>query len=356
MANKQKSIDLLLGLAKERILILDGAMGTALQALKLGESDYRNAGLEKHNKDLKGNQDLLNLTAPEKIQKIHEDYLLAGADIIETNTFNGTSVSQSEYATEHLAYEINFEGARLACAAVDKIGKDTPDRPRFIAGALGPTNKTLTVSPRVSDPTYRAISFDAMKDSYKEAARGLMKGGADFLLIETIFDTLNAKAVIVAIEELKEETGSDIPLAISLTVTDLSGRTLSGQTVEGFWYSVRHAKPFAVGLNCSFGAQDLRPFIAELSRVADTLICAYPNAGLPNELGEYTETPDMTASELAEWAKSGFLNIVGGCCGTTPDHIKAIAAQVEEYDPREVPVRKPYLRLSGLEALTVDRV
>ena len=341
----------LLAAAGERILVLDGAMGTVIQSLGLEEDDYRNGQVKGNNKDLKGNQDILNLTAPDKIRYIHEQYLKAGADIIETNTFNGTSISQSEYATEALAYDINFEGAKLAREAADKIA--TKARPRFVAGALGPTNKTLSVSPKVSDPSFRAVTFQAVKDSYKEAARGLLEGGADFLLVETIFDTLNAKAAIVAAEELKQELKTDIPLALSLTVTDLSGRTLSGQTVEAFWYSVRHARPFSVGLNCAFGAQDLRPFVAELSRAADTLICAYPNAGLPNELGEYTETPDMTASELSEWAKSGFLNIVGGCCGTTPDHISTIAEHVGKFPPREIPHHGPALRLAGLEPMTV---
>jgi len=342
----------LLDKAKERILILDGAMGTALQALKLKEEDYRNPELGDNGRDLKGNQDILNLTAPQVITKVHQEYLAAGADIIETNTFNGTSISQSEYATERWAYKINFEGARLAREAAVKIETET-GAPRYVAGALGPTNKTLSVSPRVSDPAYRAVSFDEVKASYKEAGKGLVEGGADFLLVETIFDTLNAKAAVFAIEDLKDDLGRDIPLALSLTVTDLSGRTLSGQTVEAFWYSIRHAKPFAVGLNCAFGAQDLRPFVAELSKIADTLILAYPNAGLPNELGEYTETPDMTASELSEWAKSGFLNIVGGCCGTTPAHIAAIRKGVSKFPPRQIPKHKPVLRLAGLEAATI---
>jgi 5-methyltetrahydrofolate--homocysteine methyltransferase len=344
--------DKLLTEARERILILDGAMGTLLQGLKLGEADYRGARFAKHNRDLKGNQDILNLTQPEKIRAAHVAYLEAGADIIETNTFNATAVSQAEYGTEALAFEINREGARLAREAADAAAEKTGTA-RFVAGALGPTNKTLSVSPDVSDPVFRAITFDVMKDAYKEAAKGLVEGGADFLLVETIFDTLNAKAAIVGIAELEEQKGRKVPLALSLTVTDLSGRTLSGQTVEAFWYAVRHANPFAVGLNCAFGAQDLRPFVAELSRVADALILAYPNAGLPNELGDYTETPDMTASELAEWAKSGFLNIVGGCCGTTPDHIREIAKRVARFHPRQVPHHAPALRLSGLEPLTI---
>jgi 5-methyltetrahydrofolate--homocysteine methyltransferase len=347
---RKPDIKPLLEASKERILILDGAMGTAIQDLKLVEEDYRNDDVEDINQDLKGNQDILNLTAPEKIRGIHEDYLAAGAEIIETNTFNGTSISQAEYGTEALAYKINFEGARLAREAADKFADKGTQR--FVAGAIGPTNKTLSVSPKVSDPGYRAVTFDEVKASYYEAAKALIEGGADFLLIETIFDTLNAKAAVYAAQDLKDDLGYDIPIALSLTVTDLSGRTLSGQTVEAFWYSMRHAKPFAVGLNCAFGAQDLRPFVSELSRIADTLILAYPNAGLPNELGEYTETPNMTASELLEWANSGFLNIVGGCCGTTPAHIKAIADAVAPCPPRQIPSHKPALRLAGLEAAT----
>ncbi|HXV74011.1 MAG TPA: homocysteine S-methyltransferase family protein [Sphingomonadales bacterium] len=347
----ERRFDIFLKEARERILILDGAMGTLLQDLRLGEGDYRGKRFAKHAKDLKGNQDILNLTQPEKIRAAHDAYLQAGADIVETNTFNSTAVSQGEYGTEKLAFEINCAGARLAREAADASAEKT-GKPRFVAGAMGPTNKTLSVSPDVSNPVFRAITFDAMKDAYKEAARGLAEGGADFLLAETIFDTLNAKAAIVGVEELKKETGRHIPLALSLTVTDLSGRTLSGQTVEAFWYSIRHARPFAVGLNCAFGAQDLRPFVAELSRVADALLLAYPNAGLPNELGDYTETPEITASELAEWAKSGFLNIVGGCCGTTPAHIREIAARVSRFAPRQVPHHAPALRLAGLEPLT----
>lgn len=347
----ERRFDILLKEARERILILDGAMGTLLQDLKLTEADYRGARFAKHPKDLKGNQDILNLTQPEKIRAAHRAYLEAGADIVETNTFNATAVSQGEYGTEKFAFEINREGARLAREAADAASEKT-GKLRFVAGALGPTNKTLSVSPNVSDPVFRAITFEAMKNAYREAAKGLAEGGADFLLVETIFDTLNAKAAIVGIDELAEERGRAIPLALSLTVTDLSGRTLSGQTVEAFWYSIRHARPFAVGLNCAFGAQDLRPFVAELSRVADTLLIAYPNAGLPNELGDYTETPDMTASELAEWAKSGFLNVVGGCCGTTPGHIREIAKRVARFPPRQAPHHAPSLRLAGLEPLT----
>jgi len=342
----------LLKAADERILILDGAMGTALQGLKFEEADYRGERFVDHTHDLKGNQDVLNLTQPGAIEGVHETYLAAGADIVETNTFNSTAVSQAEYGLEGLARELNREGARLARKAADFWSTTTPDKPRYVAGAMGPTNKTLSVSPDINNPAYRAVTYEQMEDAYREAAQGLIEGGADFLLIETIFDTLNAKAAVAAVRSLAPEYG-ELPIVLSLTVTDLSGRTLSGQTVEAFWNSVRHAKPLAVGLNCAFGAADLRPYIRELSRMADTRIIAYPNAGLPNEIGEYTETPDVTAAELGEWAKSGFLNIVGGCCGTTPDHIRAIALAVHQRPPRTVPEATPTLRLSGLEALTV---
>jgi 5-methyltetrahydrofolate--homocysteine methyltransferase len=340
-------------LALKNILVMDGAMGTSLQDCKLTEANFRGSQFKDHSDDLKGNNDILCLTQPEIIAKIHNEYLEAGADIICTNTFNGTSVSQSEYALEGQAYEINAVGARLARQAADIWTKKDPSKPRFVAGSMGPTNRTLSISPDISRPGFRAIDFDTLKDAYKEQAEGLIAGGADYILIETIFDTLNAKAAIVAVEEVSEKLGQKIAMALSVTVTDLSGRTLSGQTVEAFWHSIRHAKPLSVGLNCSFGAQDLRPFVRELSKSADTLICAYPNAGLPNEMGEYTETPDVTAGELDEWSSSGFLNIVGGCCGTTPAHIKAISEVVRNYDARHVPDLEPALRLSGLEPLTV---
>lgn len=346
-------IERLLALAGERILILDGAMGTALQSLKLEEADYRGDRLAAHNSDLKGNQDILNLTRPDVIANVHREYFRAGADIVETNTFNSTSISQAEYGTGDLAYEISFEGARLARQVADLIGAEE-DRPLFVAGAMGPTNKTLSVSPDIDNPAYRAVEFEEVASAYKTAARGLIEGGADFILIETIFDTLNAKAAVAGVMDLADEIGQVVPIILSLTVTDLSGRTLSGQTVEGFWNSIRHAKPLAVGLNCAFGAQDLRPYIRELSRIADVPIIAYPNAGLPNELGDYTETPDVTAGELGEWAKAGFLNIVGGCCGTTPAHISAIRDAALKHGPRHVPDPTPSLRLAGLEALTVQ--
>ena len=339
--------------AAKRILILDGAMGTALQAYKLDEAAFRGDRFADHGQDMKGNNDILNLTRPDILRDIHTGYLEAGADIVETNTFNGTSISQADYGTQDLASEINLEGAKLAREAADAQSAKTPDRPRFVMGSMGPTNKTLSVSPDVSDPGFRAVTFDEVKDAYKESARGLVDGGADFLAIETIFDTLNAKAAIVGVEELAEERGSEVPVILSMTVTDLSGRTLSGQTVEAFWHSVRHARPLAVGLNCSFGALDLRPFVAELARLADTMVISFPNAGLPNELGEYDETPDVTAGELGQWATDGLLNIIGGCCGTTPAHIRAIADAVAKAAPRAIPENGLALRLSGLEPLTI---
>lgn len=339
--------------AAKRILVLDGAMGTALQAYKLDEAAFRGERFADHGHDLKGNNDILCLTRPDVLGEIHTGYLEAGADIIETNTFNGTSISQADYGAEDLAYEINLEGARLARQAADAMSAATPDKPRFVMGSMGPTNKTLSVSPDVSNPGFRAVTFDEVRDAYKDSARGLLDGGADFLGVETIFDTLNAKAAIVGIEELAEERGGEIPIILSMTVTDLSGRTLSGQTVEAFWHSVRHANPLAVGLNCSFGALDLRPFVAELARLADVMIISFPNAGLPNELGEYDETPDVTAGELSGWAADGLLNIVGGCCGTTAAHIRAIAGAVASEKPRAIPESATALRLSGLEPLTV---
>lgn len=354
MSTYLSKIDQLLEAAQTGILVLDGATGTSLQGFKLEEGDFRGERLATHNQDLKGNNDILCLTRPEIVRAVHDGFLEAGADIIETNTFNGTSISQADYATESLAYEINKQGAEIARQAADDWTEKTPDKPRFVAGSMGPTNKTLSVSPDVSNPGFRSVSFDEVRDSYRTQAEGLVDGGVDFLLIETIFDTLNAKAAIMGLAEMNVERGTNVPLALSLTVTDLSGRTLSGQTVEAFWNSVRHASPFAVGLNCSFGAADLRPFVAEIGKLADCLVIAFPNAGLPNELGEYDETPDVTASELNEWATAGLLNIVGGCCGTTPAHIAAIAETVADIAPREVPERPRALRLSGLEPMNID--
>lgn len=319
----------------QRIVILDGAMGTMIQRYKLGEADYRGERFQDHPKDLKGNNELLQFTRPDVIGEIHEKYLAAGADIIETNTFGATSVAQEDYGLAPLAREMNVAAAKLARAACDKFS--TPDKPRFVAGALGPTPRTASISPDVNDPAARNISFDELRTAYREQAEGLLEGGADLFLVETIFDTLNAKAAIFALDELMEETGQRLPVIISGTVTDASGRILSGQTVTAFWHSVRHAKPIAVGLNCALGATLMRPYIEELSRVAgDTFISCYPNAGLPNPMSEtgFDETPEITGGLLEEFAKAGFLNIAGGCCGTTPEHIAAIAQRVGRYRPR----------------------
>ena len=319
----------------ERIAIIDGAMGTMIQRYKLGEADFRNASLAGHGKDLKGNNDLLVLTRPDVIGEIHRQYLAAGADLIETNTFGATSVAQEDYGLAHLAREMNVAAARLAREAADAYS--TPDKPRFVAGALGPTPKTASISPDVNDPGARNVSFDQLRDAYKEQAAGLLEGGCDLFLVETIFDTLNAKAAIFALDELMEETGERLPVIISGTVTDASGRILSGQTVAAFWHSVRHARPLAVGLNCALGAAVMRPYIEELSKVAaDTWVSCYPNAGLPNPMSEtgFDETPDVTGGLMEGFAKAGFLNIAGGCCGTTPEHIAEIARRVSAYRPR----------------------
>ncbi len=335
--------------ARQRILILDGAMGTMIQRLELSEADYRGERFRDWPRDLKGNNDLLTLTRPAAVLDVHRAYLAAGADIVETNTFNSNRISQADYGMEDLAGELNLEGARLARRAVDAVAAETPDRPRFVAGALGPTNRTASISPDVNDPSLRAVTFDELRLAYREAAEALVEGGVDLLLIETVFDTLNAKAALFAIDELFEDLGFALPVMISGTITDLSGRTLSGQTPEAFWNSVRHARPFAIGLNCALGAKQLRAHVAELARVADTRVLAYPNAGLPNEFGGYDETPEEMALALGEWAGSGLLSIVGGCCGTTPAHIRAIAGAVSGKAPRTVPQRPRRLRLSGLE-------
>ncbi len=334
---------------KTRILILDGAMGTMIQKHKLTEADFRGERFKDWPRDLKGNNDLLTLTRPDVIRAIHEAYLAAGADIIETNTFNSTSISQADYGMEALVGELNREGAKLARAAADAWTAKTPAKPRFVAGAIGPTNRTASISPDVADPAKRNVTFDQLRDAYREAARALIEGGVDVLLVETIFDTLNAKAALYAIDEMFAETGHAVPVMISGTITDRSGRTLSGQMPEAFWNSVSHAKPLTVGLNCALGAPEMRPHLAELARVADTLICAYPNAGLPNEFGQYDETPEQTAGFVVEWARDGLVNVLGGCCGTTPDHIRAIAEAVKGLPPRRVPEIPRRLRLSGLE-------
>jgi 5-methyltetrahydrofolate--homocysteine methyltransferase len=320
---------------KQRIVILDGAMGTMIQRYKLSEADFRGERFKDHAKDLKGNNDLLQLTRPDVISEIHEQYLAAGADILETNTFGATTVAQDDYGLGTLARELNVAAAKLAREACDKFS--SADKPRFVAGALGPTPKTASISPDVNDPAARNVTFDELKAAYYEQASGLLEGGCDLFLVETIFDTLNAKAAIFALDELMDDTGERLPVIISGTVTDASGRILSGQTVSAFWHSVRHAKPIAIGLNCALGATLMRPYIEELSRVAgDTYVSCYPNAGLPNPMSEtgFDETPEITGSLLEEFAQAGFLNIAGGCCGTTPDHIAAIAQRVGKYRPR----------------------
>ncbi|MCW1844019.1 methionine synthase [Prosthecomicrobium hirschii] len=339
-------------LAAVRILVIDGAMGTMIQRHGLGEADYRGDRFADWASDLRGNNDLLSLTRPDIIRSIHADYLAAGADIVETNTFSSTTIAMADYGMEALAYELNFAGARLAREACDAAEAADPSRPRFVAGAIGPTNRIASMSPDVNDPGYRAVTFDDLRAAYAEAARGLIAGGADILLVETIFDTLNAKAALYAIDEVFEEIGLRLPVMISGTITDLSGRTLSGQTPTAFWHSVRHARPFSVGLNCALGAREMRAHIDEIGRVADTLVCAYPNAGLPNEFGLYDERPEATAGMLRDFAAGGLVNIVGGCCGTTPEHIRAIAEAVRGIAPRHVPERTHRMRLSGLEPFT----
>ncbi len=341
------------GLA-ERIMILDGAMGTMIQTYKVSESDFRGSRFADHGKDVKGNNELLSLVRPDIIQSIHEQYFEAGADLVETNTFGATSIAQGDYDLPELAYELNLESARLARAACDKFS--TPERPRFVAGALGPQPKTASISPDVNDPGARNVTFDELRVAYVEQLNGLLDGGVDLILIETIFDTLNAKAAIFAVEEVFEARGERLPVMVSGTVTDASGRILSGQTVEGFWNSVRHARPITIGLNCALGAALMRPYIAELAKICDTYVCVYPNAGLPNPMSEtgFDETPADTSALLEEFARSGLVNVAGGCCGTTPEHIKAIADKVSSLPIRivsEIPVKT---RLSGLEALNID--
>ncbi|MCO6497241.1 MAG: homocysteine S-methyltransferase family protein [Chitinophagaceae bacterium] len=326
-------------LLKKRILIIDGAMGTQIQGFKLEEADFRGEQFKDSKKDLRGNNDLLSITKPDIIESIHKAYLDAGADIIETNTFSSTSIAQADYDLQHLAYDLNVAAVKCAKNAVDAFMKEHPDsEPKFIAGAIGPLNKTLSLSPDVNNPGFRTVTFDEVADAYYEQIRGLSDGGADLLLIETIFDTLNAKAAIYAIKKYFRETGEEeLPIMISGTITDASGRTLSGQTLEAFYISVMHAKPLSIGLNCALGAKEMRPHIQELSGLAACYTSAYPNAGLPNAFGEYDETPDVTSHILEDWAKEGFLNIVGGCCGTTPEHIRHIAEAVKKFKPRQLP-------------------
>ena len=332
----------------ERILVIDGAMGTMIQRHRLEEADYRGerfaAGFDslqadgpREGHDLKGNNDLLTLTRPDVIAQVHADYLDAGADLVETNTFNATAVSQADYHLQHLVHELNAQGARIARECCDAAEKQTPGKPRFAIGVLGPTSRTASISPDVNDPGFRNTSFDQLRETYREAAEGLIDGGADVLMVETIFDTLNAKAALFAIEEVFEARGGRLPVMISGTITDASGRTLSGQTAEAFYASVAHGKPLSIGLNCALGAKDLRPHVETLSRIAEGYVSAHPNAGLPNAFAEYDETPEEMATTLKEFAESGLLNFVGGCCGTTPDHIRAIAEAVAGVAPRKLP-------------------
>jgi len=346
--------DILRKILNERIMVLDGAMGTMIQHCNLSEEDFKGEKFKDHPYDLKGNNDLLSITQPEIIKNIHREYFNAGADIVETNTFNGTSISQADYHTEDFVYEINFQAAKIAREVADEFNKTNKSKPRFVAGALGPTNKTLSLSPDVNNPGYRAVTFDQMVNAYYQSAKALVEGGVDILMIETIFDTLNAKSAIYAVDKVCSEKGIDIPIMISGTIVDQSGRTLSGQTTEAFWISVAHTKNLlSIGLNCSLGAKQMRPFVEELSKTANVYLSVYPNAGLPNEMGEYDETPNITSGVLSEFAESGFINLVGGCCGTTPDHIKAISEKVKKYKQRKISHTESYLRLSGLEPLVV---
>lgn len=321
---------------KERILVLDGAMGTMIQRFKLTEEDFRGERLAHHPCPLKGNNDLLSITRPDIISSIHEQYLEAGADIIETNTFSSTRIAQADYQLESFAYELNVASARLAKAVAEKFTRANPDKPRFVAGAIGPTNKTASISPDVNNPGYRAITFDELAEAYYEQVKGLVDGGADILLVETIFDTLNAKAALFAIQQHEEDTGKVLPVMVSGTITDASGRTLSGQTTEAFLISVSHVPLLSIGLNCALGAAQLRPYLQVLAREASCYVSAYPNAGLPNAFGHYDQSPEEMAAQIEEYLKEGLVNIIGGCCGTTPEHIRMIAALAQQYKPRKV--------------------
>ena len=340
---------------KKRVLVLDGAMGTMIQRYQLEEKDYRGEQFKDVKQLLKGNNDLLNITQPQIISEIHEQYLEAGADIIETNTFNGTRISQSDYELEDYVYEMNLNAAKLARAAADKFTKTTPEKPRFVAGAMGPTNKTASMSPKVNDPGYRNVSFDGLMEDYYKQASALLEGGVDVLLVETIFDTLNAKAALFAIEKIMEEKGEKIPVMVSGTITDASGRTLSGQTLEAFFTSVKHIDLLSVGLNCSMGAEQIRPYLAELSRIAPFPVSVYPNAGLPNQFGEYDESPHKMAGHIKDFLDNRYANIVGGCCGTTPEHIREIVRLAEKAEMRQVPPKKHVTKLSGLEPVVIEK-
>ncbi len=347
--NREQRIEALKKAVQERILIIDGAMGTMVQRYKLQEADYRGERFADWSQDVKGNNDLLVLTQPHIIREIQSAYLTAGADILTTNTFNATSISMADYGMQGLVRDINLAAAKIARDLSDEFTRSEPNKPRFVLGVLGPTNTSASISPDVNNPGYRNVSFDKLVAAYTEQAQALVEGGVDGIMIETIFDTLNAKAAGFAVQTLFDELAIELPLFISGTITDLSGRNLSGQTPEAFWYSVRHLNPFAVGFNCAFGADQLRPAVESVGMVADCYISAHPNAGLPNALGEYDETPAQMATKLAEWAEHGLLNMVGGCCGTTPEHIKAIADAVAPFPPRQLPAVAVRTRLSGLE-------
>lgn len=350
---RESRIEALNKLTQERILMLDGAMGTMIQRHKLDEAAYRGARFAEYHTDVIGNNDLLSLSQPDIIRDIHTAYLEAGSDIVETNTFSSTTIAQADYDMENLAYELNVEGAKLARQACDAMEAQDPSRPRYVAGALGPTNRTASISPEVNDPGYRNVTYDELREAYAQATKALIEGGADIILVETIFDTLNAKAAVHGVQDMFEQIGITLPIMISGTITDRSGRTLSGQTTEAFWNSLRHIKPFAVGLNCALGADEMRPYVAEIARIADTNVCIYPNAGLPNEFGEYDQLAAEMATIVGEFASSGLVNILGGCCGTTPDHIAAIAAAAEANVPRVIPDVPRRMRLSGLEPFTL---
>lgn len=335
-----KNSDILYKALSERILVLDGAMGTMLQRYKFSEEDYRGERFTKWEYPLKGNNDLLSLTQPQAIEEVHRKYLEAGADIIETNTFSGTTIAMADYHMEDLVYELNFESAKIARKVCDEFSTANPEKPRFVAGSIGPTNKTASLSPEVNDPGFRAITFEELRVAYRQQAESLLDGGADILLVETIFDTLNAKAALFAIDEIQEERNIQIPTMVSGTITDASGRTLSGQTAEAFLISVSHLNLLSVGFNCALGAQQLAPYLETLAINSDYYISAYPNAGLPNAFGQYDESPEFMAEQIKEYAEKGLINIIGGCCGTTPPHIKAIAELVKNYEPRKINVLK----------------
>jgi|TARA_Y100000994_G_scaffold67691_1_gene55316 5-methyltetrahydrofolate--homocysteine methyltransferase len=352
MTQKERT-ELLYRSIGEKILVLDGAYGVQLQSKKLTEQDYQGEIFKGHSHPLKNNVDVLNITQPKIVAELHSEYLNAGADIITTNTFSSTSVSQADFNLEKESYALNVAGAQIAREEADRWTQKNPSKPRWVAGSLGPTNKTTSVAIDLNDPSMRSIEFDVLKDSYSNAIQGLYDGGIDILLVETIFDTLNAKAAVLAADEFCKKNQVTLPLILSWTATDLSGRNLSGQTIEAFWISIKHANPFAIGLNCSFGARELRESVNNLAKIADVPVIAYPNAGLPNALGEFDETPKVTSDYLHEWTRNGLVNIVGGCCGTTPDHIQQICKRIESELPRQIPTNNRNLQLAGIDKFEI---